>query len=267
MTLAALGGLGGMGRFVSRGSKVVIKPNVGWDRPFRFRANTHPDIVRAVARAALDAGAADVRIVDFPVEGQNPRAAFAESGMDKVGQDIGVRVYPVFEEDGFAGVSLPDGVVLKKERVIREILDADVVINVPIAKTHVCTKYTGALKNWMGIVWNRKFFHHDFKTDFRSSPEHWRHIAQCIADIQRCLPPTLNVLDATVVMKTNGPNGPGELEEKGEILASTDPVAIDVYGVGLIPTVRLEEVWSIDRAAELGLGERDLSKVEIEDVS
>lgn len=267
MTRAAVQGLGGMGTFVTRGAKVVLKPNVGWDRPFAFRANTHPDIVRAVAEMALAAGAAQVRIVDFPVEGQNPKNAFEVSGMTKVGAALGLQSHPVYEAAGFVKVSLPGAALLKEAHVMREVLDADVVINIPIAKSHMVTKYTGALKNWMGIISDRKFFHHNFQSDPTSSAEHWKHIAQCIADINARIRPALTVLDATAIMKTRGPAGPGELDQMNQILAGRDPVALDAYAVSLFDTIKRADVWSLDRAAALGLGEGDAARVAVIEAS
>jgi uncharacterized protein (DUF362 family) len=265
MTRAAVAQLGGMERFVSKGATVVIKPNVGWDRPFEFHANTHPDVIRAAAQMCLDAGASKVSIVDFPVMGQHPRNAFEFSGMNALGTELGVTVGPAFENTRFVDVALPDAAVLKNASVIRELLESDVIINIPVAKSHGCTKYTGALKNWMGIVWNRTFFHQNFRTDSRTSPEHWNHIASCIAEIQQRVPPTLTIVDATTIMKTKGPQGPGELATPNEILAGTDQVALDTYAVGLFDTIKLEEVISIHRAAELGLGTSDMSLVEVRD--
>ncbi len=262
MTRAAVAKLGGMGAFVTRGSKVIVKPNVGWNRPFDVRADTHPDIVRALAEMALAAGAAEVRIVDFPVEGQDPAKAFEYSGMTKVGKDLGIKAYPVFESAGFTKLQLPDALVLKEAHVMREVLDADVVINVPIAKSHACTMYTGALKNWMGIISDREFFH-DLGRSKGSSPQHQKHIAQCIADINVRVRPTLTVLDATAIMTTRGPAGPGDLVRKNEILAGRDPVALDAYAVGLFDTIKRAEVWSLDRAVAAGLGVDDMARVTI----
>jgi uncharacterized protein (DUF362 family) len=267
MTKAAVERLGGMSKFVSPGAKVVVKPNVGWDRPISVCANSRTDVVRAVIEMVQNAGASDVRIVDHPVAGQHPIRAFDVSGMTEVANQTGVEAYPVYERKGFVAIDLPDGLMLKNAEVIREVLEADVVINVPVAKSHVCTKFTGALKNWMGIVYDRRFFHHSFLTDSRTSPEHWNHIAQCIADIQFKVRPTITIMDATAIMKTNGPAGPGELEEKNEILASEDVVAIDTYAVALFDNIALEDVWSINRAAQLGLGVMDLSKVQMRDVA
>jgi uncharacterized protein (DUF362 family) len=266
MTKAAVEALGGMSKFVPRGAKVVIKPNVGWDRPVHVCANTNTEVLRAVIEMVLDAGAGDVRMVDHPVDSQNPLRAFEHSGMNALAKEIGIEAYPVQEREGYVRVEIPDGVTLKSAEVIREVLDADVLINVPVAKSHACTKFTGALKNWMGIVYDRRFFHHSFMTNYRTSPEHWNHIAQCIADIQLRIRPTLTVMDATTIMTTNGPGGPGRLGQKNEVLAAEDPVALDTYAVSLFEKIVLQDVWSVDRAAKSGLGQMDLSKVEVRDV-
>jgi uncharacterized protein (DUF362 family) len=267
ITRAAVEALGGISKHVPHGASVVIKPNVGWDRPVHVCANTNTEVLRAVIEMVLEAGARDVRIVDHPVDSQNPVRAFEHSGMNALAKETGIEAYPVQQREGYVRVEIPHGVTLKSAEVIREVLDADVLINVPVAKSHACTKFTGALKNWMGIVYDRRFFHHNFMTNYRTSPEHWNHIAQCIADIQLRIRPALTVMDATTIMTTNGPGGPGRLEQKNEVLAAEDPVALDTYAVGLFENIALHEVWSIDRAAKLGLGQMDLSKVEIRDVA
>jgi uncharacterized protein (DUF362 family) len=267
MTHAVVDGLGGMRAFIPKGSRVIIKPNIGWDRPLSFRANTNPEIVRAAILMARDAEAADIRIVEFPVAGQNPANCFQVSGIAAVAQEAGIECYPVYKQEDFVKIDLPSATLLEKAHVIPEILAADVIINIPVAKSHHCTKFTGALKNWMGIISDRVFFHHNFATSPGNSPEHWRHIAHCIADIQYRIRPAITIMDATWIMTTNGPAGPGTLAEKNEILASTDPVAVDTYAVSLFDTIELGDVWSIEESAKLGLGEMDLSKITIKDVT
>jgi uncharacterized protein (DUF362 family) len=267
MTRSVVDKLGGMRAFVHRGSRVIIKPNIGWDRPLSYRANTNPDVVRAAVKMALDAEASDVRILEFPVAGQNPANCFTVSGIDQVAKETGIQCYPVYKQDDFVEIDIPNATLLKKAHVIREILDTDVIINIPVAKSHHCTKFTGALKNWMGIISDRRFFHHNFATSPGESPVHWRHIARCIAEIQHRIRPTLNIMDATWIMTTNGPAGPGVLVEQNEILASIDPVALDTYTVGLFDTIQLSEVWSIEESAKLGLGEAEPSKIIVEDIT
>lgn len=257
--------MGGMSQFVSRGSKVVIKPNVGWDKPFHFRANTHPEIVRAVIEMVLAAGPASVKVLDFPVEGQNAKSAFDVSGIGMVGMKKGVTAQPVFEPAGFRGISIPGAAVLKEALVIKEILDADVIINIPVAKSHFVTDYTGALKNWMGIIRDRGFFHTDPEKPPKSKQEHRQRVARCIVDIQQKIRPTLSILDASVAMLTGGPPGPGEQKTLNLVLASTDPVALDVVGIGLFPNLALQKIETVQYAAAAGLGLADPAKIPVVD--
>ena len=157
--------------------------------------------------------------------------------------------------------------MLREAAVIREVLEADVLINIPIAKSHAASRYTGALKNWMGIIEDRMFFHTNFGAEFKSREDHGRHLAQCIAEINTRIRPTLTIIDATTIMKTRGPQGPGVLERKDQVIAGIDPVALDAYAVSLFDTLKREDVWSLDRAAKLGLGEGELLRITIEDVA
>lgn len=265
MVVACVEKLGGMGKFVSRGDKVVIKPNVGWDKPFRFRANTHPDIVEAVAELVLQAGPAEVVIVDHPVGGQDPAAAFRQSRIGAVGEKLKVRTFHASERSQYSETAIPGGENLKKALVIKEILDADKVINLPVAKHHVSPKFTGALKNWMGIVWSRREFHR--VGNFRTDPAHWHHIGQCIVDINLRVRPALTIMDASSIMTTNGPWGPGKLVEKDEVIAGADPVAVDVYSIGLFDNIAQEDVFYIEKSKRAGLGETDIARIAVEDAA
>jgi uncharacterized protein (DUF362 family) len=262
-TRAAIQRLGGMSHFVPRGSRVVIKPNASWARSVAVCANTHPEVVAAIASMALEAGAADVRIVEHAVDGQDAGVAFEASGMKDVAALLRIPGYPVMAGRGFVPVKIPQGLRLKSAHVIREITEADVVINVPIAKSHSVTRYTGALKNWMGIVQDRTVFHAGAQ-GVGGALGHSLSIGQCCADVHTRIRPALNVLDASRVMATNGPEGPGSVIEPGEILASTDPVAIDAYGCRLlgIDPRRLEV---LGLAANAGLGQRNLEQIDVVD--
>ena len=147
-----------------------------------------------------------------------------------------------------AALTVPDAQILSDELVIKDVLDADVLINVPIGKCHSDTQVSLGMKNLMGVIWSRQPWHSS------------QSVHQCIAEFCRAMRPTLTILDANRILLTNGPQGPGETKDVGQVIAGTDPVAVDAYGAthfGLKP----QDIDHIRLAHEYGLGEMDLSTV------
>jgi uncharacterized protein (DUF362 family) len=238
--------LGGMGRFVKRGAKVVIKPNVSFARTPEQAATTHPEIVDALIKMCKSAGAASVTVIDNTCN--NYKVTFQTSGIEKVCRDNNVPIIGG-ESHHFRNVTIPRGKTLKSANVFSAILEADCYINVPIAKVHSAATVTLALKNQMGCVQDRGYFH-------RSG------LHQCIADLATFLKPHLNVLDATRMLMTKGPAGPGEVKKENKIAASTDMVALDVYSSGLLG-YDPKKVQHIISAHQAGLGQMDPGKIRI----
>lgn len=248
---SAVASLGGIGRFVSRGDKVVVKPNMGFGYPPARGATTEPAVVRALVELALSAGAARVMVFDNPchaadiaVETCGVKAALA--GMDDV------FVYTLRKDDLFREVAVPGGQALKKAEVGIDILEADTIINVPVAKSHSSAKVSFGMKNWMGVVKSRRPWHVVMDLD------------QCIADLATLVRPKLTVLDATRAMVTGGPGGPGRLETLGMVVAGTDPVAVDAFGLTLArfggdPGYTVDDVRHIRLAEAAGVGRADLA--------
>ena len=249
---AAVQALGGMGKFVKRGGMVVIKPNMAWLRKPETGANTHPEVVAELVRLCRAAGARAVTVVDNPVDGPASRVA-SMSGIREAAEKAGAKVMCAPPPAMYERNQIKRGKVLKQTDTLRDILRADAFINVPVAKVHGSTKATAGLKNLMGTVLDRGAWHQSDSLD------------QCIADYATQVRPHLIVLDATRVLLTNGPKGPGRTKDLNLIAAGTDPLAMDAYAVQLLE-MRPEDIGHLQRARELGVGELDLSRVNIKRV-
>ncbi|HVY48480.1 MAG TPA: DUF362 domain-containing protein [Minicystis sp.] len=246
----AVDALGGMKRFVSRGDVVVVKPNIGWDRTPIHAANTNPLVVAEVVRLALEAGAKKVIVTDASCN--EPGRCFTRSGIWKAAYDAGADVIlPAAHR--FRGMRLK-GEVLDDWPVYTPLVEADKVINVPIAKHHNLARYTAAMKNWYGSLGGRRNRLH-------------QNIDVSIADLAQFMQPTLTVVDANRVLMRNGPQGGNvaDAKEMRTVIASTDQVAADAFGCELIGRTA-DEIPYLKMGHERGLGTmrwRDLRRVEI----
>ena len=250
--------MGGMERFVEKGASVAILPNVQRNHPGTF---TKPEVVHAVVRMCRDAGAKEIRCLSWL-----PRKNWDNTGLAKVIEDEGAELALVDlkDESLFRYVPVHVGVDLKRARIMKEFYKSDVFINIPVTKDHAGNKFTGTLKNLMGLnsPKNNRAFH---KEDWDTNIDSIRFLDQCIADLNTVITPDLCIVDATEFITTNGPFGPGELIKPQKVVAGTDRVAIDAYCCqlwGLKP----EDIMTITLAHEHDLGEIDLSKVRIKEV-
>jgi uncharacterized protein (DUF362 family) len=234
----AIDALGGMRRFVSRGDVVAVKPNIGWDRTPLHAANTNPLVVAEVVRLAFDAGAKIVTVTDASCN--EPNRCFQRSGIWKAAYDVGANVI-LPAEHRFRSMRLR-GELLDEWPVYRPLVDADKVINVPVAKHHNLARFTAAMKNWYGILGGRRNRLH-------------QSIDLSIADLATFLQPTLTVIDATRVLLRNGPQGGNiaDAKELNTVIASVDQVAADAYACGLIGATR-DEIPYLKLGHERGLG-------------
>lgn len=247
--------MGGISKYISKGDRVVLKPNAAWDRPPEMAANTNPELMSAIVKACFEGGAKEVLVFDHTCD--NWKKSYENSGIERAVTAAGAKMIPADEEEYYREIDFPQGKVLKKAKVHKAILDCDVWFNIPILKVHRGAKMTVAMKNLMGIVWNRQFFHrHD--------------LSQAIADVNTLKKkPALNIVDAYRVMKSNGPRGLGEGDvvlTKG-LFISSDPVAVDTAAtkfLGRVTKMTVEEVNHIAYARDLGLGTTDLDSLNIE---
>lgn len=243
--LAAVAALGGFSRFVRAGDKVVVKPNpVGESRPERA-INTHPDMVEAVVRECLRAGAREVVVLSH-----DPLRSFEKNGTGAAVTRAGGVVKALGERAHFREVLVPRARILPRIALATDLLDAEVFINMPIAKHHAGSRVTLAMKNLMGMNWDRDVFH---QTDLQ----------RCIAEIASAVPHSLVILDANHVLLTNGPAGPGRVRDPGEVVAGVDPVAVDAFAVERYFGLEPGAIGHIRAAYDLGVGEIDRAKLAI----
>ncbi|HNT57023.1 MAG TPA: DUF362 domain-containing protein [Syntrophales bacterium] len=248
---SAVDALGGMRRFVSPGDIVVVKPNMGWDRAPEFGANTHPAVVAALVGLAVEAGAKRVKVFDHTVN--DPRRCYRQSGVAAAAEAAGAEVSFV-DKRKFKSVRL-DGEVLKEWPLYEDILEADKIINVPVAKTHGLSTLTLALKNWMGVMGGGRWRIH-------------QRIHESLVDVARKVKPTLTVLDAVRILTANGPQG-GRLEDVkvlDTVIAGTDQVAVDSYGATLFG-LRGRDLGYVRIGHETGLGNMNLESLDIRKIT
>jgi len=249
MTRAAVQALGGMSGFVSKGDEVIVKPNIGWDRKPEQAANTNPEVVKTVVKMCLEAGAKTVRVMDRTCN--DPRRCYKRSGIKDAVLSIGDPAVTVehIDERKFVTLPIKKGNSLDGWTFYKDMLDADKIINVPIAKHHNAARLTMALKNIMGCLGgNRGNIHHDLDHN--------------IADLNSVMKFDLIVLDAVNILTGNGPQGGSlrDVKRMDTVIAGTDPVAVDSFGATLFG-IGGADVPSVLYAHKIGLGEIDLGKV------
>ncbi len=245
--------LGGIRAFVKKGQTVVVKPNIGWDVPPERAANTNPKLVSRIVKHCIDAGAKDVYVVDHTCD--EWQRAYKNSGIEKAVKDVGGKIVPGNSESYYQSVTIAKGKSLTNAKEHEIILSSNIFINVPILKSHSGTTLTIAMKNLMGNVWDRRYWH---RTDLH----------QCIADFATYRKPDLNIVDAYWVMKANGPRGVS-IEDvvtmKAQII-STDMVAVDAAAAKLFG-LNPNDIGYIRYAAEMKVGIKDLDKLNIKRIT
>jgi uncharacterized protein (DUF362 family) len=255
-TLKAIESLGGIKRFVSKGSRVGLLINA----PPHWRlegSHTRMEVALAVAKLCLDAGAKTVVTLPAlaPKLWSGPLAKTHATVKSAISECSGKTTQ----------VKIPRGVALKSAKALTELVDVDVLINIPIAKHHTGTNFSGNLKNMMGGL------HRETNMTFHSGSgksgyEDVDYLSQCIADLNTLRKPSLCVVDATVVLANNGPAGPGDLLRPLKVVAGIDPVAVDAYCVTLHDR-KPTEVLMLAKAAALGIGRTDLHKLDVRELT
>jgi uncharacterized protein (DUF362 family) len=251
LTAMVLEPLGGIGTFVKSGEKVVIKPNIAWDRNPEQAANTHPLVVKALVELSLEAGAGKVMVFDRSCN--EPRRCYVNSGIQQVMKSIKDKRLAYYHPDDrkFIPVNIERGKAVNRLEIYRDALEADTYINVPVAKHHSLSRLTLGLKNSMGVLGgNRGSMHHN--------------LGQKLADLATVIRPKLTLIDATRILLRNGPQG-GSLDDVkilDTLVASADPVACDAFATTLFDLAPAE-IASTVAAYKMGLGEMDLERMQI----
>jgi uncharacterized protein (DUF362 family) len=253
ITEAAIEALGGIKRFVSQGDDVIVKPNICVNyQTYEYAATTNPTVVATLVRLCLGAGAKRVRIMDTPYTG-DPETAYRTCGIYDAVIEAGGEM-EVMSRVKFAEYDIPDGRDLKSWTVYRDVMEADVLINAPIAKHHGSSRLTLGCKNLMGIIQRPNQFH--------------RNLHQRIADLNTLVRPALTVVDAVRILTAHGPGGGNlnDVKQLDTIIASHDIITADAYATtlfGLTP----EDISYVRMGAEMGLGEKDWSQVKVEEIT
>jgi uncharacterized protein (DUF362 family) len=248
ITKEAITALGGMQRFVSKGDKVIVKPNIGWDRTPEQAACTNPEIVKTLVELCFDAGAKEVKVMDNPC---NPaRRTYVRSGIQKAAKSAGAKV-PLPNKYHLKKIPIY-GDSLKEWEIYTDFVETDKIINVPIAKTHSLSRLTLGMKNWLGAIGgNRNQLH--------------QNLDLAIIDLAAFFKPVLTVMDGYRILLRNGPQG-GRLSDvklHKTVAAGVDYVALDAVGASFFD-IKPEELRFLQIAKEKGRGEIDLEKLTIE---
>lgn len=246
---SAMEALGGMSKFVKKGQKVLVKPNIGWDTPPERAANTNPQLIARIVESCMAAGASEVIVFDHTCD-QGDRC-YKNSGIEEAARAAGARMVNGNNESFYQEVNVPGGKSLKTTKIHQELASADVFINVPILKSHNSTIVSLAMKNLMGVVWNRRYYHAN-------------DLSQCIADFLTYRKPDLNIVDGYRMLARNGPKGVSEEDvvDLKALIAGKDIVAVDA-AAALMFGSKPAEINHIRIANEMGLGAMDLEKLSI----
>lgn len=250
----AIAELGGIGAFIQKGDRVVLKPNIGWAKTPDIAANTNPDVVGAMTKLCVEFGAAEVMVLDHTCN--DWRQCYEMSGIEAAVESNGGKMVPANSKDYYERVELPKGKILKHTEIHRELINCDVWFNLPILKHHGGAKMSIAMKNLMGINWDRRVFHKD-------------GLQQCIADLNTWEKrPALHIVDAYRSLTRHGPQGRGPEDAMltKSLFASKDPVAVDTAASKFFSQVKsldLDSVSHLRHGEEHGLGSMDLSRKNI----
>lgn len=254
--LKAIELLGGIERFVPKGSRVAILANVQSSHPGTF---TSPAVLRSVLRLCRQAGAQEVNLLSWQA-----LKNWESVGLAQVAAEEGAALKLIErDEANFKPVPIPGGKALTEARILNVLYEHDVFINMPVTKDHAGNKFTGTMKNMMGLnspANNRTFHKPNWQTDSLAI----EHLDQSIADLNTVVKPALNVVDATEFITTNGPFGPGEIIKPKKVVAGSDRVAIDAYCAGLWG-LKAEDIIMIRKGQEHGLGQSDIKKIKIKE--
>jgi len=249
----ALRAMGGIERFVKPGNDVIIKPNIcSAYHSYEYAATTNPEVIAALVQLCLGTGAKRVRVMDNSFAG-TASVAYTRSGIAEAVQQAGGEM-EIMSRMKYRETEIPEGRDIKKWRVYADVLDTDVLINVPIAKHHSLARLTLGMKNLMGVIVDRNEFH--------------INLAQRIADLNSLVRPTITLVDAVRILMNHGPAS-GDLNDvklTNTVIASQDIVAADAYAAALFGLTGAD-IPAIRAGAQMGLGTMDLSNVNVEEIN
>jgi uncharacterized protein (DUF362 family) len=243
---AAILALGGMERYISKGDNVVIKPNIGWARAPEIAANTNPDLVAEVVKSCIDAGANEVKVFDRTCN--DPRRCYSASKIEEKAKNAGAEVLQI-RKNKFTSTKLTRGKSLKEWEIYKDYLEADKIINIPIAKHHSLSHVSLGIKNLMGVMGgNRGSIHTGFD--------------QKLADICSEILPTLTIIDAYRILTANGPTGgnPADVKLQKSLIACDCIVTADILALELF-SLQLNQVGHIQEMVNRGINKYDNSNL------
>lgn len=245
--------LGGIGRLVKAGDSVGILVNSPWKHPGTF---TDPDVALAFVKLCKEAGAGNIICFKPVPDGYWEQGSYYDEMKEVV---AGFRY-----GDERVEIEIAEGVELKQASMFRDIMEVDVFVNIPVAKHHAGTNFSGILKNLMGVS-SSETNRHMHSPDGEYTYSKADYLSQCIADLNLIRQPDLCLMDAAECVLNNGPRGPGDTVKPGKILASIDPVAIDTYSADLIGFDPYD-IPMLEKATALGLGKSDLASISVMEI-
>lgn len=247
-TVKAVEAIGGIEKFVKKGDTVVVKPNIGWDRSPAQAGNTNPQVVAALVDLSFKAGAKKVNV--FDVTCNDPRRCYANSGIELAAKERGANVY-FAEEWNTVNAHFAHASPLEGWPVLKDALECDVFINVPVLKHHGLTRLTLSIKNLMGVCGGNRGIMH-------------QGIGEKLVDLAGFINPELTVIDAHRVLLRNGPTGGNlaDVEKLNKIIVSTDQLLADIYACDLMK-VDPSHVPYVRVGIERNIGISDISKADI----
>lgn len=248
----AISSLGGMTQFISKGDVVVIKPNMGWDRAPQYAANTNPDLVAEIAKSCFEAGAKEVKVFDRTCN--DPRRCYRSSEIEEKASAAGADVSQI-RKNKFTSIKLKEGDILKEWPIYKDYLEADKIINVPVAKHHSLSLVSLGLKNLMGVMGgNRGSIHSGFDSK--------------LADIGSAILPSLTIIDAYRILTGNGPTGGNLADVKLQktLIASSCVVTADYLALDMF-SLSLPQVGHIGEMVKRGKNKFDLQKLNVKEIN
>jgi len=248
ITREALAALGGMKRFIAKGDKVMIKPNIGWDRTPELAATTNPEVLKTLVEISFEAGAKEVTVMDNTIN--QAQRCYARSGIAEAAKSAGAKV-PFVNEYRLKKMALK-GEWLKEWEVFTDFVETDKLINVPIAKHHSLSRLTMGMKNWLGAIGGARNQLH-------------QKIDEAMVDLAAFFKPQLTVLDAYRILTRNGPQGgrTSDIKLQKTVVAGIDPVAAETVAAGFFE-IRSDELAYLRIAQKRGLGQTNLEKLTVE---